>query len=134
MKHAGFGSALILAAVLAAGCSGGQKQPPTPAAGSTASANGTQKLQGIVNETVGYVKNGVYVDKSGKPLCPVMGHQVIDVKDADHKTVDGVTYYFCCDSCPKEFANHTKAYVFKGKVVKGNSVVQPPMTDGQSAS
>lgn len=144
----------MLAAV---GCSGGSSQSTDPAstagssstttkaAGSDTASNSSSsdtsmkmdgsngQMEGVVNQTVGYVQKGVYVDAAGKPLCPVLGHEVADVKDAQHTDYGGVRYYFCCSSCPGEFKDHTKAYAFKGKVVDGSSVVQPPKSGGKPA-
>ncbi len=75
--------------------------------------SGSDSMDGVMNQTVGFVKNGVYVDKAGKPLCPVLGHEVEDIKHAQFTVYKGVKYYFCCDSCPKEFAAHAAAYAAK---------------------
>lgn len=82
--------------------------------GSMAGSSGSgMAMNGVVNQEVGYVKNGVYVDKAGKPLCPVLGHEVASIKGAKFAIYKGVKYYFCCDSCPSEFAKHKDAYAYK---------------------
>ena len=62
----------------------------------------------------GVVKDGVYVSAvDGKPLCPVDDDEIADVKGAEHTKYHGVTYYFCCNSCPVQFKAHPNLYAVK---------------------
>lgn len=138
INQALLGSVTCLAVVLVSGCTGQPQKDVEADSGSSSNARigqsqatssdksmatGTDSSQsmstssmamdGVVNQEVGYVENGVYVDKAGKPLCPVLGHEVADIKGAKFTVYKGIKYYFCCDSCPGEFAKHKDAYAYK---------------------
>lgn len=63
----------------------------------------------------GMVKDGVFVDKkTGKPVCPVLGTPVTPKTAYASTTYKGVKYYFCCGSCPGDFAMHKDKYAYHG--------------------
>ena len=52
----------------------------------------------------------VFTNDAGDPACPVMGDTVDPAKAVASTTYEGVTYYFCCDSCEKKFADDPAHY------------------------
>lgn len=61
----------------------------------------------------GIVKNGVYVNKQGVPLCPVSGTAVPNGKEVGKAVYKGVEYHFCCAGCPDEFHANPAKYALK---------------------
>lgn len=62
----------------------------------------------------GHVKNGVFVNKDGKVICPVLGTVIPDPKKAFSSVVyKGVKYYFCCGGCPDQFKANPAKYAAK---------------------
>ena len=71
----------------------------------------------------------VFADARGEPLCPVMG-QVTPMEKATSSTVyEGVTYYFCCDSCAEQFAKAPAEYA-NGKFLVAEGLMADPASCG----
>lgn len=52
----------------------------------------------------------VFTNDAGEPACPVMGDTVVPERAVASTVYDGMTYYFCCDSCEKKFAEDPAHY------------------------
>jgi YHS domain-containing protein len=61
----------------------------------------------------GIVKDGLYVNKSGVPLCPVTGAPIAKGKEVGKTIYKGVEYHFCCGGCPEDFKSQPAKYAFK---------------------
>ena len=85
-----------------AGC--GAAKPPAGAA----MAMGTD--QPIAK---GIVKDGLYVNSAGVPLCPVTGAPIAKGKEVGKTTYHGVEYHFCCAGCPDDFKSTPAKYAAK---------------------
>lgn len=48
---------------------------------------------------------------SGKPICPVMGHEVEDPAEAAYSDYRGKRYYFCCPACKPKFDKNPRRYI-----------------------
>ncbi len=59
--------------------------------------------------------DGVVRDAKGDAYCVVMKESVPKASEAEYPktTVDGVTYIFCCESCPGVFAKEPAKFAVK---------------------
>ncbi|HLK14382.1 MAG TPA: YHS domain-containing protein [Fimbriimonadaceae bacterium] len=57
----------------------------------------------------GIVRDGLYVNAAGVPLCPVTGAPIAKGEEVGKAVYRGVEYHFCCAGCPDDFkANPAK--------------------------
>jgi len=80
----------------------------------------------LAKTVTGSVKDGIFVNKDGKALCPVDGQAMSSTKDVANETVDGVKYYFCMPACADYFKKDTAKYALaKGETTKEVSTSMP---------
>ena len=93
---------VVAVAISTAGCRSSQ---PAVTAGNVAAAEPPIAK--------GLVRDGLYVNKSGVPLCPVTGAPIAKGKEVGKTIYKGVEYHFCCAGCPEDFKSQPAKYAFK---------------------
>lgn len=98
---------LVIAAISLVGCSSEPKTAEnTTASGVTTSQNGLPADVKVASD--GVVRNG-----QGEAYCVVFKKTIAKDKEAEmpRATKDGVTYIFCCNTCPGMFDKEPAKYV-----------------------
>ena len=102
-------AAVVLAALLMAGCPKQTTEPTTAPPGTDDTgampAPPVTKTAAEPPENIGNAKNA-----EGKYICPVLGEPVTDFSPENSVEYEGKAYFFCCPSCKPKFEEDPAKY------------------------
>jgi YHS domain-containing protein len=78
---------------------------------STAQASGGQPREKVAPRSKNQSGLAASTDKAKDPACGMMIDAATAVAEGNTVTRDGVTYYFCSDSCKKKFGAQPEHFV-----------------------